>query len=406
MAQRPIIRVRRERKAGSRIKSGRRPRFPKRISSSQQAERHSSAFDDIARSVDRLSLGVEASENPAAATPDRALVFETIGPVAKFAQAARELGFEWLGEDLPEYDEVSALEIQEEGETPKMGVLYLTMPSLDGLKRLLALWNRYSNNESAPEGRKEWWALFGYLSDLRVWSAKDRVDPSISTYVAEALRRSPEDQIRIEIDLWFHDDPAERAKALEMISAVIRLLDGVVHEQAEIPDIKYHAILAQIPAGAALELTNLSGPLAIADAVMSVRPQSIFYSDRVEERPDADVAESRGVPTAINSSPALAAILDGYPVQDHELLRNRVDMRHISRMFVENINDHRDASLRATMTETYLALANMPVPQVSDTERAIILQALFRPSSAQTSDEGVPHPLVDLIANIKSKGIG
>lgn len=81
-------------------------------------------------------------------------------------------------------------------------------------------------------------------------------------------------------------------------------------------------------------------------------------------------------------------------------------MRHISRMFVENINDHRDASLRATMTETYLALANMPVPQVSDTERAIILQALFRPSSAQTSDEGVPHPLVDLIANIKSKGIG
>lgn len=79
-------------------------------------------------------------------------------------------------------------------------------------------------------------------------------------------------------------------------------------------------------------------------------------------------------------------------------------LRHISRMFVENISDYRDAMLRSTMAQTYLALVSLPEAKIGDNERAIVLQALFRPGSSQPTDEGVPHPLVDLLAGIKAKG--
>lgn len=79
-------------------------------------------------------------------------------------------------------------------------------------------------------------------------------------------------------------------------------------------------------------------------------------------------------------------------------------LKHVSRLFVDNIVDARDAWLRAIMVETYLALVNMPEAKIGDQERAIVLQALFRPSGAQHSDDSVPYPLVDVLAEIKKRG--
>lgn len=127
----------------------------------------------IERSVERLLAGADLSTTPAEATPDRALVFEVIGPVAKFVEAARSAGFEWLGEemsspqgvhDAEEEDEDSEYtEDEERSPTP----LYVTMPTLAGLRKLLTLWKLFSSDSPPPEGAKDWWALFGYLKDLR-----------------------------------------------------------------------------------------------------------------------------------------------------------------------------------------------------------------------------------------------
>jgi hypothetical protein len=79
-------------------------------------------------------------------------------------------------------------------------------------------------------------------------------------------------------------------------------------------------------------------------------------------------------------------------------------LRHVSRMFVDNLSDSRDASLRAAMTETFLSLANTPEAKIGDPERAIFLQALYRPGASQQADDSVPHPLVDVLAEMKRKG--
>ncbi|MFN4276418.1 MAG: DUF6161 domain-containing protein [Ferrovibrio sp.] len=72
-------------------------------------------------------------------------------------------------------------------------------------------------------------------------------------------------------------------------------------------------------------------------------------------------------------------------------------LRHIARMFADNIADSRDAAQRAALTSTYLALSTQEKVQFTDDERAIIMQALFRPSPAQPTEDGVPLPLLEIL---------
>jgi hypothetical protein len=72
-------------------------------------------------------------------------------------------------------------------------------------------------------------------------------------------------------------------------------------------------------------------------------------------------------------------------------------LRHMARLFADNVADARDASQRSALTSTFLALATQEKVDFSEAERAIIIQALFRPSPAQSADDGVPVPLLELL---------
>jgi hypothetical protein len=187
MADYPLVRIRREQRSAKRI-PGRKPYFPRVLPVKAQAARHQAVFDRIDESHQRIVKGIEVSGDPSAATPDRALVFELIGPVADFAKAARDIGFEWLAEDFPletnldESGEAEEEEPEADGEA-EVNRLYLTMPSLASLGKLLSLWRLYSHEESPPDNNaKDWWKIFGYLSDLRMWNVRDRLDPLLSPY--------------------------------------------------------------------------------------------------------------------------------------------------------------------------------------------------------------------------------
>jgi hypothetical protein len=69
----------------------------------------------------------------------------------------------------------------------------------------------------------------------------------------------------------------------------------------------------------------------------------------------------------------------------------------MSRLFVENLADSRDAALRHTMAQTYVALNNSQAVTPTEQERALILGALFRPGVSQAPDEGAPIPLLELL---------
>ena len=259
------------------------------------------------------------------ATPDRALVFELKGPVANFIVAAKSLGLEWLTEDYAdlEGDDESAYDDDEAGAS----TLYVTMPTLKGLQSLLALWRRYTKGEAKPTDAREWWALFGYLTDVRTWSAKDRVDPSVARYVERSIQAHPDRPVRLELDLWYRDNAELRATARSYLDILLEAVDGTLLDFATIEPIQYQAALIELPGQRARELSALTGPVALADPVMRVRPQSHYA---IDDKDGSVVAQTnRDAPDSLNSRPAVAALIDGYPVQNHQLLRNRIDVEEV-----------------------------------------------------------------------------
>lgn len=201
------------------------------------------------------------------------------------------------------------------------------MPSLSGLRRLLSYWRAYTEGRRRPDEAKEWWALFGYLSDVRVWSAKDRIDPSLIRYINFTLADDPTRPIRMEVDLWFRHDEDARLKAGESLAAILESVGGELLDFALIEEIEYQTALISVPAEVARELATLAGPIADADVVMAVRPQSLYRL----ETPAEDTSEAGEWPALEepDARAAIAALLDGYPIQNHSLLRNRVDVAEV-----------------------------------------------------------------------------
>jgi hypothetical protein len=72
-------------------------------------------------------------------------------------------------------------------------------------------------------------------------------------------------------------------------------------------------------------------------------------------------------------------------------------LKHISRLFIQSYALAVDAEHRGSLAVTYLGLVDYEKANLAEAERAIILNALFRPPPPYSGDEGPPAGLLDLI---------
>lgn len=261
------------------------------------------------------------------------MVLELLGSIPGFELAAQALGLEWLGsmesnkdgsippsddEDSAAHDEMPSDEVAD------AKVFYLTMPSEQGLRSLLAAWNRFSSGDR-PRSTKETplWNMFAYLKDLRTWSSKDRVDPILARYVRARLEAQPEAMVSVEVDLWYRNEKQRRDQAFQKLTDLTTEVGGILVDQVEIPEIQYQGVLVQVPGSIALQMIdggNGSG-LASLDEIMRIRPQAAFEGDELVSLEGGQELGEQRVPV---NSKCIAAILDGYPVLQHEALSGRV----------------------------------------------------------------------------------
>lgn len=72
-------------------------------------------------------------------------------------------------------------------------------------------------------------------------------------------------------------------------------------------------------------------------------------------------------------------------------------LRHISRVFVHNLNLMSDAEYREVLATTFLGLAEQKSAGVTEAERVLVLNALFRPAPPHAPEDGPPVGLLDLL---------
>ncbi|MEH6461713.1 S8 family peptidase [Chitinimonas sp. JJ19] len=316
----PLVRLKKT-STGEKFK-GRKPHFPRRIPYERQAQRLGEVFQNTASALDDLAKGIDVASDPRAVIPERCLVFELIGPVQKFNVAAQALGLEWLltegiGESAEDDDSEAA---EDSSELPPPKLLYLTMPSERALTRLLTQWKQYSKGWPAPNELRGLWDLFDYLHVLRPWSFEDRVDPALARYVDSVLADEPDRDVLVEIDLWYRTERDRRDRSIETLKEMLEEVGGALLDLVDLEEIRYQGALVRVPAEVARSLVSGEDGIASLNDVMTIRPQSAYESPI-----ETDQSQIQGSPSlAAPSGPCLAAMLDGYPVTEHEALLGRV----------------------------------------------------------------------------------
>lgn len=335
------------------IKGHQDKRKRRRVSVETQVQRLGPALDESFKNIlDRDDIKV--ADDPSALAPERALVMEIIGSPERFVNAAQKVGLEWLAEEVailhgvrsyfdpgenPMEDEYEAeLESSELTESDAEfflddhvhpadempGALYLGMPTKATFETLRNLWGLYKENKEPPKHHGDWWKLFGLLHQLRPWGPQDRIADATKRRLSDERYRRKGQDLRLEVDLWYRGDAARRDEAAADFRSAVEALGGSVLDEFRIDEIRYHSVLIHLPGDAVDAIVERAGPIALDDDIMSIRPQSgfRFSIDAPVSEETADEADGDDDP----EGPSIGALIDGWPIENHVKLRNRLDV--------------------------------------------------------------------------------
>lgn len=290
-----------------------------------QGNRLSSIFQNLQTAFQHRN--VEIQQSTAGIDPEQVLVIETIGGVENFANAVKKIrGLEWLGEI--EIDDIMPDEhfYQDDRDKKLKGRLYLILSNHRALQEMLSLWNTYRENPSMvfQRGLTKFRDVFKYLKDIRRWSVEDRLDDSgIIEYWQESLRYYPDEVKRFEAELWYRSSIIKRSQAKSKIESLINQIGGQIVTECTIKEIGYHSILAELPASEIETILRTKDTeLVKFDGIMMFRPvgQMSVKLSELNELQDTDVQNEED----IKQDEPIIGLLDGLPISNHHLLRNRI----------------------------------------------------------------------------------
>ena len=301
------------------------------VDAGRQAGRLGPKFERLERALGGPDALGELRNDPSAIVPERALVFEVASEVADFYRAVRGVpGLEFLGEDEGEAAPDEDFYVPDKEGDPRDDKrvprrFYFTIPDRTALTELVSLWRRFQRGERLGHGRAAWREVFGHLADVRPWGRQDRLTDEAVEDWRERLQFAPDTPVRLEVEFWYRDSAARRETAETMFTEKLRGLGGQVLHRAVIGDIRYHAALVEVSPEVIRDvLDNRDVDLVVVDDVMVLRPQSMVSGPVEGDLEDATVAGGGG--GVAQEDVPIAALLDGVPMAQHDLLTNRLVM--------------------------------------------------------------------------------
>ena len=198
------------------------------------------------------------------------------------------------------------------------------MPDVRALRELIGLWNTWRSGGELPRGHTPWRDIFASLRDIRPWGPADRIADETIEFWRDDLGAGSSEPVRVEAELWFYEDAERRAAAWRRMEEAVADAGGRIVHRAVIEDIRYQAALIDLPRSEVERLVAREGiHVAICDDIMFLRPQS---SLDVRERDDETESGAALAAEPPDERPPVAALIDGMPVQNHQLLDGRIDV--------------------------------------------------------------------------------
>jgi len=268
------------------------------------------------------------------------------------------------------------------------------------LRELLSLWERFSSAEN-PEtvqferGHTPWKNVFTHLYAVRFWNASDRLRETGLIEEWEQWAHDPlfgeATRVTIELEIWFKDSEADRAQAEMAVETALReLRDTIIVNRCIIEEIRYHALLVELPISAVEQIINENARVIQCDEIMYVRAsgQIAFGISPLQE---ATLPEP---PLELPTGEPIVALLDGVPVQNHAWLRNRLSVSDPDGYAATTPQSarHHGTAMASLIVHGEIDSREAPLP------RPLVVRPLMA-STPEGSSEAVPpnRLLVDLV---------
>lgn len=302
-------------------------RTPGRV---RQGQRLGGRFTRLSQRLAMPQGMAELRNDPGSIAPERAVVFDIadLPDVKKVYRAFEKLGFELMDEEeTAAVDEDFPMRPTPAGrdrsDRPAVHRLYFAMPGEQQLRSLVDLWERYQRGEAFEYGLTAWRDLFDHLADIRPWGPEDRFTAEAQAAFQEDIAAFPDEPRRIEIELWYRANAADRARVARSLRQQIAALGGRVIDEREIADILYHALLVELPARAmATLMAEKDRGLAAVDEIMLLLPQTLAPIGIHELEPVA--GQGGAAPPEVEDRAPIVALIDGVPLVGHRALTGRL----------------------------------------------------------------------------------
>lgn len=329
-SERPLLTFRPPRVVARDALSGRAPKihFP---GAERQVTRLEPQFNALMAAFEQGRA--ELAESAIGTVPEQVLVLETAGTIDQFVKAVQAIrGMEWLvGLDQIEIepDDDFHRENASDRQKPVSGQLFLIMSDQRAMAELQSMWARYKANSHVrfPRRQSKWRAVFNQLKTIRKWDIEDRLRETGAEEDWRARLNEGSDTISVEIEAWFKNSDVERQQVTRIIEACITEEGGRILQESVIEGIFYHGILCKLPITAVLKLLTRNAKLLRCDQVMFFRPcGQISSPPKLQAEPDGEQDDEipLEVETWNNSKPPVVAVLDGLPLENHALLKERL----------------------------------------------------------------------------------
>jgi hypothetical protein len=298
-------------------------------SHAQQSERVGLQLQRLQDALENQRL--ELRGELAGVEPELALVIETVGSVQNFQKAvAKVRGLEWLAEE-PIEKMAPGKDFFETDKKEKSlgGTLYLVMSDRRAVEQLLSLWERYRRDEKVKleKNLNPWKEAFKHARTIRPWGPEDRIrDTGLLEDWRGRLAWGSE-TVRAQVELWFRSREPDRRRHLRELEWALRRSGGrLIGQSIVLSEIAYHGCMVEVPREVATDLVERREvDLLRCEGITFVRPVGQMAVVPVEEEPAPGLGEApEGAAPVPPDAEPLVAVLDGLPLEGHDLLRGRL----------------------------------------------------------------------------------
>lgn len=354
-----------------------------------RAQRINSRFEEATAA---LGDQVQISESIQAADPQLVLVLEALDEQVDLTSVATRLGIEVVVEAESSISPTDEYQLVSEHARPYIAsCLHALCTTQQAFDDLLTLWRTWEASRPLPYGYAPLRDLFAHLRDIRPWGPQDRLqtidwDEYFAGHIDDRLHS-------VEVELWYRRSPAMREESQRQVAALVQQAGGQVTASAIIDQIGYHGMKCMIPTDVLRELAAGNH-----DAVRLVRSANVMYLrvtgqalpvvgpvTPLEEPPDS----------VTPSGDPVLCLLDGVPVANHPLLRDRVI-----------VSDPDDILSRAAVDELRHGtwMASVAVwgdrgAQEAPAVRPVLLRPVLAPSD-ETIDRSEELPAHELVPDL------